>query len=176
MNQLKSYNMIGFWHLLKWQVVNFIVLKYSLFGNCLYSIYGMSTSTDLPLLVLRRNSEGSKPTPKITLPWTTTNLVYEALHVNLHVLEDDRMTSWLQRKFFVELCIHGTNGWQDGVSLLTFTFNLYSLQCSLIIWCPSTLSIYVLLIVFIIFPFQSLLNVNDRIPLCVFGTSVCRGW
>ena len=53
--------------------------------------------------------------PKVTLSWTSAKLVPEALEVNLHVLEDDRMISWLGRDKFVHLCIHGTSGWQTGV-------------------------------------------------------------
>ena len=93
-------------------------LQSSLFKNFVYSTLKMSTSTELPLSVLRRNSQGSKSTPKVALTWTTANLVPEALRVDLHVLEDDRMISWLGRKKFVDLCIHGTSGWQDGVSFL----------------------------------------------------------
>ena len=96
-------------------------LQSSLLKNFVYSITGMSTSAELPLSVLRRNSEGSKSTPKVTLIWTTINLVHEALRVNLHVLEDDRMISWLGRKKLVDLCIYGTSGRKNGVSF----FHLY---------------------------------------------------
>ena len=60
-----------------------------------------------------------KLAPKARHSWTTTNLVSEALDVNLHILEDECMISWLGRGKFVELC-NGTNGWQDGVSFLAF--------------------------------------------------------
>ena len=77
----------------------------------------MATCTDLPISDPPRQVEAIRPTPKVTLSWTTAKLVPEALEVNLHVLEDERMIAWLGREKFVELCIHGTSGWQHGVSL-----------------------------------------------------------
>ena len=101
-------------------------------------VLGMSTSPDLPLSVLRRTVKEPKSTPKMTLPWTTANLVPEALRANLHVLEDDRMISWLGRWKFVDLCIHGKSGWQDGVSsyVLHLPLNIWFFF-GLNFWCPS---------------------------------------
>src|ERR1700737_574965 len=98
----------------------------------------MSTSPDLPLSVLRRTVKEAKSTPKVTLPWTTANLVPEALRANLHVLEDDRMISWLGRRKFVDLCIHGKRGWQEGVSSFCLPLPLYILFFfGLKFLCPS---------------------------------------
>lgn len=36
--------------------------------------------------------------------------------MNLHVVEDGEMIRWLGREKFVQLSIHGTLGWQIGVS------------------------------------------------------------
>ena len=78
----------------------------------------MSTSPGLPLAALRHTVDERKSSGKVLLSWTTTILVPEALRANLHVLEDDRMVSWLGRRKFVELCIHGSSSWQDEVNSL----------------------------------------------------------
>ena len=49
---------------------------------------------------------------KASFHWMMAILVPDALYAQLHVLEDDRMISWLGRDKFVDLSIHGTNGWQ----------------------------------------------------------------
>lgn len=70
----------------------------------------MDKTTGLPISTPHRTYEGIKSTPKVTFSWTTTNLVFEAMDVNLHALEDCRMISWLGRQNFVELCINNTGG------------------------------------------------------------------
>lgn len=85
-----------------WFVLLFQNLHVSGFGNV--DIYKASFVSSTA------HSRSDKITPKISLPWTTTNLVPKAIRVNLHVLEDDRIISWLGRQKFVELCIHVTSG------------------------------------------------------------------
>ena len=49
---------------------------------------------------------------------TTTNLLPEAFAVDLYILEDEDMIRALGRDKFVDLSIHGLQGWQHGVSAL----------------------------------------------------------
>ena len=55
-----------------------------------------------------------------SLHWMTAILVSKGLATNLHILEDDHTILWLGKDMFVELSIHGTSGWQIGVSSLVF--------------------------------------------------------
>lgn len=65
------------------------------------------------------SSEG-KAAPKSSRHKTGANLLPEALAVDLHVLEDEDMIRSLGRPKFVELCIHGSQAWQEGVSAFTY--------------------------------------------------------
>lgn len=47
---------------------------------------------------------------------TGAKLLPEALAADLHVLEDEDMIRSLGRDKFVQLSIHGSQGWQEGVS------------------------------------------------------------
>ncbi len=49
--------------------------------------------------------------------WTAPRLVPKALAVDLCVLEDEEMIRSLGRDKFLELSIHGSQGWQQGVSV-----------------------------------------------------------
>ena len=66
---------------------------------------------------------------------TSARLLPEALAVDWHVLEDDVMIQTLGREKFVELCIYGSQGWQQGVSTPSHTFsNFFVLYCSYVIF------------------------------------------
>ena len=65
------------------------------------------------------STEG-KAAPKSSRHKSGAKLLPEALAVDLHVLEDEDMIMSLGREKFVELCIHGSQGWQDGVSAFTY--------------------------------------------------------
>ena len=58
-----------------------------------------------------------KSTPKRFKKWIAANLLPEVLAVDLHVLEDEDMIRSLDRDKFVQLSIHGLQGWQQGVSM-----------------------------------------------------------
>ena len=53
---------------------------------------------------------------KVPKKRTMVNLLPKALAVDLHVLEDENIIRSLGRDKFVELSIHGSQGWQHGVS------------------------------------------------------------
>lgn len=59
-------------------------------------------------------------TLKPQVPWTTANLVPEALKHRLHVVEDPALISLLGRPKFVDMVVFGAVGWQPGVSHIFF--------------------------------------------------------
>lgn len=61
------------------------------------------------------------------------------------------MFTRLGKQKFVGLCIHGTNGWQDGVSFLVFIFNF---NVQLIFLCFSVLHFISFSVLFIFFEFH----------------------
>jgi hypothetical protein len=52
---------------------------------------------------------------KKQVPWTTAQLVPEALKHRLHVVEDPTLISLLGRQKFVNMVVFGALGWQPGV-------------------------------------------------------------
>ena len=60
--------------------------------------------------------EGKKPY-KVSKKRSGAKLLPKALAVNLHVLEDEDMIRALGRDKFVQLSMHGSQGWQQGVSI-----------------------------------------------------------
>lgn len=68
---------------------------------------------------------------KPQVPWTTANLVPEALKHRLHVIEDPTLISLLGREKFVDMVVFGAAGWQPGVShILAFCFiQIQALDC-----------------------------------------------
>ena len=73
---------------------------------------------------LMASTEG-KPAPKTAKNKSAVKLIPEALAADLHVLEDEDLIRSLGREKFVELCIHGSQGWQEGVRALTFISFLF---------------------------------------------------
>ena len=64
-----------------------------------------------------------KTPSKTTRNRTAARLLPEALAADWHVLEDEDMIKSLGREKFVELSVHGPQGWQPGVS--TPSHNLF---------------------------------------------------
>ena len=65
------------------------------------------------------STEG-KAAPKSARNKSGAKLLPEALAVDLHVLEDEDMIRSLGREKFVDLCIHGSQGFQEGVSAFAY--------------------------------------------------------
>jgi hypothetical protein len=72
---------------------------------------------------------------------TSAKLFPEAFAVDLHVLEDDYMIQSLERDKFVELCIHGSQGWQQGVSTPHNFSNFVALGCFYHYMCCHNVSV-----------------------------------
>ena len=70
------------------------------------------------------STEG-KPAPKTARNKSAVKLIPKALAADLHVLEDEDLIRSLGREKFVELCRHGSQGWQEGVRALTFISFLF---------------------------------------------------
>ena len=67
------------------------------------------------------------------LPWTTAQLVPEALRHSLHVVEDPALMKLLGRSKFVDMVVFGASGWQPGVShLLHFVFFVHTASFSML--------------------------------------------
>lgn len=65
------------------------------------------------------STEG-KAAPKSARHKSGAKLLPEALAVDLHVVEDEDMIRSLGREKFVDLCINGKQGFQEGVSAFTY--------------------------------------------------------
>ena len=120
----------------------------------------MSTSPNLPLAALRRTVHERKSSSKVLLPWTTIILVPETLRANLHVLEDDRIVSWLGRRKFVELCIHDSSGWQDEVNSLVlhiYYLHIFVLLCICVFFCVMHIIFFCIFLILCVYLYFALL-------------------